>query len=55
LLTNINSKNYIKGIILSGYIETTKDINDIDVTFKALIKARNKYGYYEESCYMQSF
>ncbi len=55
LLMNINSKNYIKGIILSGYIETTKDINDIDITFKALIKARNKYGYYEESCYMQSF
>lgn len=55
LLTNPSDSNYIKGIILSGYIETNKDINDIDITFKALIKAKNKLGYYKEFCYEKVF
>jgi len=55
LLINEDSEDYIKGIILSGYIETTTSIEDINITFKALIKAKSKFGYYEEFCYEKSF
>ena len=55
LLMQEDNKDYVKGIILSGYIETDKNIEDIDITFKALIKVKNKLGYYEEFCYMKSF
>lgn len=55
LMMNESSKDYVKGIILSGYIETNKNIKDIDITFKTLIKLKNRLGYYEEFCYKKSF
>ncbi len=55
LITNTKSSDYIKGIILSGYIETKENIEDLNITFRALIKARSKLGYYKEYCYVKAF
>ncbi len=55
LITDANNANYVKGIILSGYIETNKSINNLDITFKALVKVKDKLGYYKEFCYKKVF
>lgn len=55
LYKNAESEDYIKGIILSGYIETNKEIKDLDITFKTLIRAKNRLGYYKEYCYEKDY
>lgn len=37
-------KNYVKGIILTGYIPFKGDINDLNATFKVLVKYTDKFN-----------
>ena len=37
-------KNYVKGIILTGYIPFKADINDLNATFKVLVKYTDKFN-----------
>ena len=37
-------KNYVKGIILTGYIPFEGDINDLNATFKVLVKYTDKFN-----------